>query len=84
MDINEISVNYLIKNADQLKYIEWIGGGCFTAECDSLTFEVDTFKRDIVIRDKDTDTKFMLHAIWPRQFDAFQNAINTEEEGEAA
>ena len=84
MDINDISVNYLVKNADQLQYIEWGGAGTFTAECGQFTFYVDTFNRDIVIRDKDSDTKIKFRHIYPAQMQAILEAIDMEEEGEAA
>ena len=85
MDINDISINYLIKNAGLLQYFEWGGAGTFTAECGQLTFEVDTFNRDIAIRDKDSDSKVKFRHIWPAQMQALLDAIEWDmEEGEAA
>lgn len=85
MDMNDISINYLIRNAGLLQYFEWGGAGTFTAECGNLEFNVDTFERDIVIKDKDTSTKLTFRHVWPNHMAAFLDAIHWDmEEGEAA
>ncbi len=82
MDINDISINSLIRDAGQLTGFEWSGFGSFTAHCDGLMFEVDTYERNISIRTDEVMTRTLFKHICPKQFEAFLDGLKWDFEEE--
>lgn len=93
MDINDISVNYLIKNAGQFEHFTWRNTSMFTCQCETgfgaiwVDVEMGAQDRNIYVRDADSCTFITFRRVQPKLFETFLDALNwnfEDEEGEAA
>lgn len=87
MDINDISINALVRDAGLCTDFEWCNNSTFACKLCGLELEVN-MERDIEsieVRDPETVTKIKFRHVLPRQFAVFIDSLRWDfEEEEAA
>ena len=80
MDINDISINSLIRDAAAWQDVDYVTCGIWQATCDTFTMSVDTRRdsRNVRIEDEETCLQVVFQHIWPKQFDALCDALHIE------
>lgn len=78
MDINDISINSLIRDAAVWQDVDYVSCGVWQATCGTFSIAIDVHNRNVLIEDEETCLKVSFKHIWPKQFDAFCDALHIE------
>ena len=84
MDINDISINSLIREAALWQDFDWCNNGTFECHCGELTATINMPERDIVIKDEDSGTKITFRHVHEKPFNALLDGLLWDELKEAA
>lgn len=84
MDINDISINSLIREAAAWQDFDWCNNSTFDCHCDELTATINMSERDINIEDEDSSTKIIFRHVPEKQFNALLDGLSWDELQEAA
>lgn len=80
MDINDISINSLTRDAAVWQDVDYVSCGVWQATCGTFSMAIDTHRdsRTVRIEDEETCLQVVFEHIWPKQFNALCDALHIE------